>query len=97
MVLHEMTTNAMKYGALSVPDGCVDVEWHGAGAGVLQLSWQERGGPVVEKPTTRGFGSRLIAQAINRELAGKVDLHFDPDGFRCRISIPLDDALDRAA
>jgi PAS domain S-box-containing protein len=97
MVLHEMTTNAMKYGALSVPDGCVDVEWHGAGAGVLQLSWQERGGPVVEKPTTRGFGSRLIAQAINRELAGKVDLHFDPDGFRCRISIPLDDALDWAA
>jgi PAS domain S-box-containing protein len=96
MVLHEMTTNAMKYGALSAPSGCVDVEWHDSG-GVLQLSWQEHGGPVVEMPVTRGFGSRLIAQAINQELAGKVDLHFDPDGFRCRISIPHDDALDRAA
>ena len=63
MVLHEMTTNAMKYGALSVPDGCVDVEWHGAGAGVLQLSWQERGGPIVEKPTTRGAPESLARTA----------------------------------
>jgi PAS domain S-box-containing protein len=97
MVLHELVTNAMKYGALSVPGGRVDVEWHDTGPGALQLTWQERGGPAVEKPATQGFGSRLIAQAINHELAGTVDLNYDPDGFRCRFSIPLDQPLDQVA
>jgi two-component sensor histidine kinase len=97
MVLHELATNAMKYGALSAPGGRVDVEWHDTGTGMLQLTWQERGGPVVEKPAAQGFGSRLVRQAIDRELAGRVELHFDPEGFWCRLSIPLEHALDRVA
>lgn len=88
MAVHEITTNAAKHGALSVPDGHVAVAWENP-PGRLNLDWRETGGPIVVKTTRQGFGSRLIRQTIEQELAGEVNLRFDPDGLRCAIRISL--------
>jgi two-component sensor histidine kinase len=93
MTVHELTTNAAKYGALSTADGRVEVSWRvdrsETGAAWLRLTWRESGGPAVAPPARRGFGTRLIAGGVGRELAGDVDLDFDVDGLRCRIDVPL--------
>ena len=93
MTVHELTTDAAKYGALSTADGRVEVSWRvdrsEAGAAWLRLTWRESGGPAVAPPARRGFGTRLIAGGVGRELAGEVDLTFDVDGLRCRIDVPL--------
>ena len=89
MALHELSTNALKYGALSVPDGVVRLTWRVA-AGQLELVWAEEGGPPVVAPTRRGFGTRLVSQALARELRGQVRLEHDPAGVRCEIRFPLD-------
>lgn len=92
MVLHEMTTNAAKYGALSLPDGSVDVTWdvREADAGpMLRLEWTESGGPPVSEPTHKGFGSRLITQSLARDLAGSVEMEYRPEGLRCVLEVPL--------
>jgi PAS domain S-box-containing protein len=96
---HELATNAGKYGALSVPNGKLDVSWHvttlNDGA-VLQLRWIESGGPVVEEPGKRGFGSQLIERGLMSELEANVQLEFHPDGVRFILKLPLDptDAFD---
>lgn len=90
MALHELGTNALKYGALGAASGRVRVTWTVA-AGRLDLTWAEEGGPPVTAPTRKGFGTRLISQALARELRGKVRLDYDPAGVRCEISFPLDD------
>ena len=94
MTMHELTTNAAKYGALSVPEGRVHVVWRvirsEPGGQRLALTWQEEGGPLVSQPTRRGFGTRLIAGGIQRELDGIVELAFDATGLRCLIDVPLD-------
>ena len=97
MMLHELATNAAKYGALSLPSGMVRVSWTTRGGlrPRLHLEWAETGGPPVEKPTKRGFGSRLIERGLARELSADVDLVFDPSGVRCTIDMPL--ASDMAA
>ncbi|MCK5911002.1 MAG: MASE1 domain-containing protein [Caulobacter sp.] len=89
MALHELSTNALKYGALSVADGVVRLTWR-VTAGQLELVWAEEGGPPVVAPTRRGFGTRLISQALARELRGQVRLEHDPAGVRCEIRFPLD-------
>ncbi|OAS25836.1 sensor histidine kinase [Methylobacterium platani] len=88
MALHELATNAVKYGALSVPAGQVLLSWSTA-EGRLTLRWQERGGPLVVPPTRTGFGSRLIERSLARELDGTVSLSFPPEGVVCTIVAPL--------
>jgi two-component sensor histidine kinase len=93
MVLHELVTNAAKYGALSSPNGRVSVAWerraNGAAAAVLSLEWRERDGPPVRAAIRSGYGTDLIRDLIPHELGGTVDLAFAPDGACCRIEIPL--------
>ncbi|WP_193227687.1 sensor histidine kinase [Aureimonas psammosilenae] len=92
LVLHELATNAAKYGALSVPDGHVAVEWTVTGKADdarLDVFWSEHGGPTVTKPERRGFGSRLIERGLAGTIGGEVDLDFRTEGLRCRISAPL--------
>jgi PAS domain S-box-containing protein len=84
LLLHEMATNAVKYGALSRPEGRVSLSAEGAGPGMAALSWRERGGPRVEPSNRRGFGSRLL-QAALRQQGGKVEPAFDPEGFSARM------------
>jgi len=93
MALHELATNAMKYGALSTPEGRIRVAWDLApdpGAARLDLTWTERGGPPVKPPTDRGFGSRLIERGLAAELSGSAAIDFQPDGVVCRIRALLD-------
>jgi PAS domain S-box-containing protein len=89
MALHELCTNAAKYGALSGPAGRVTVRWSRTGAGHLLLRWTEQGGPPVQPPKQRGFGSRLIERGIARELGAEVRLHFARPGVICEIDAPL--------
>jgi two-component sensor histidine kinase len=89
LALHELATNATKYGALSCPEGRVTVQW-GEQAGMLRLDWEESGGPPVTSPTQKGFGSRLLEQLIVRDLGGDTRLDFDVSGVRCSITARLD-------
>jgi PAS domain S-box-containing protein len=91
MVVHELTTNAAKYGALSVAGGRVEVRWEAteqAGRKMLRLDWSETGGPEVKMPERRSFGSRLIEGSIKAELGGTAKLIYAPDGLRCEMRIP---------
>ncbi len=93
MALHELATNAVKYGALSVPEGVVRIVWDMApepGAPRLDLTWTERGGPPVTPPQRRGFGSRLIERGLAAELAGAAVIDFQPEGVVCRIRALLE-------
>ncbi|MGY0569847.1 sensor histidine kinase [Bradyrhizobium sp. RDM12] len=92
LVVHELATNARKYGALSSTGGTVNLTWEvqqtlGA-AGKLALVWYEAGGPEVKQPKRRGFGSRLITKALDQY--GDVQLHFGPAGVACSMLINLD-------
>ena len=89
MVLHELATNAVKYGALSVTPGSLTVSWRRSGVNRLILEWREAGGPPVRPPARRGFGTRFIGGAIGGELGGQVEHEFARDGVRCRIETPL--------
>ena len=84
LAVHELGTNALKYGALSVPDGHVEVSWTVDGDR-FRLSWTERNGPAVVPPGRTGFGSRMIRQALAAELRGEARLDFHPDGMVCTI------------
>jgi PAS domain S-box-containing protein len=88
ITLHELATNAAKYGALSTPDGQVRLEWSHATDGRLRLRWVETGGPAVQKPTQKGLGSRMIEQMIVQQ-KGNVRLDWGNDGLVCEITIPL--------
>lgn len=87
LALHELATNAAKYGALSVPDGRVAISWllETGKTERLKLRWQESGGPAVEPPTRRGFGSRLIESLLAAELNGEVHLSYEPSGLVCEV------------
>jgi PAS domain S-box-containing protein len=86
MALHELLTNAIKYGALSIDSGRVRVTWQAAGdPSRFVLEWVEAGGPPVSVPTRTGFGSRLVQRILADDLAGSVDLDFRPEGVACRI------------
>jgi two-component sensor histidine kinase len=93
MVLNELMTNAAKYGALSQPEGRVRVEWSATedrGPPKLRMVWIEMGGPLVQSPIRRGFGSTLIEQSITRELGGTFEKNFDPTGLICTMMLPLE-------
>ncbi len=90
MAFHELTTNAAKYGALSVAGGKVLVAWSMSHPGRLHVEWRETGGPPVSPPQRRGFGSRLIEQALASDLNGNARLYFPREGVRCSMDIPLD-------
>lgn len=96
MALHELATNATKYGALSVPGGRVEIRWTCAD-GRLNLVWRERNGPPVARPVTRGFGIRMIERALASDLAGAVEICFDPAGLVCRIDAPAEANLRKDA
>jgi PAS domain S-box-containing protein len=88
LVLHELATNALKYGSLSVPEGQVHILWEAIGD-QLVIEWRETGGPTIAEPAERGFGTRMIERAFTRQLAGTVEFAFEPDGFICRLAAPL--------
>ena len=87
LALHELATNAAKYGALSVADGRVAITWsvETGEADRLKLRWQETGGPIVQPPTRKGFGSRLIESLLAAELNGKVHIGYEPSGLICEV------------
>lgn len=90
LIFHELGTNAVKYGALSSPDGLVDVSWDVNGEGdeaTLTLRWQERQGPAVVEPTRKGFGSRLIRMGIAG--TGNVDKRYEPTGLVAVLRAPM--------
>jgi PAS domain S-box-containing protein len=92
LALHELASNAAKFGALSVPEGHVDVKWQRVAAQDghgIEIMWDERGGPTVVPPERRGFGSIVIERNLARTLDAEVDLTFDAGGVRCRMRIPL--------
>jgi two-component sensor histidine kinase len=96
MVLHELATNAIKYGALSQPGGAVTVKWrierNGAGP-LLFIDWIEAGGPAVVEPERRGFGLRLMERGVGKELKGAAQVNFDPAGVRASMQIPIESAV----
>lgn len=92
LALHELATNAAKYGALSAPAGHITVSWaiEPEGDGHFELVWEERGGPQVSVPDEKGFGSKLITHILAAELGGSVQIDYDPSGIRCRVTAPLE-------
>jgi len=92
MVLYELVTNAVKYGALSMPQGRVFVTWVGGSNGRLSegivINWQETDGPLVTPPKRSGYGTNLIRDLIPHEIDGAVDLVFKAEGVRCTITLP---------
>ena len=92
LILHELATNAVKYGALSNEAGSILIEWtkepSPAGARLL-LHWQEKNGPPVTPPSRAGFGSRVIERSLAQELGGTVHIDYRPDGLACTMTIPV--------
>jgi two-component sensor histidine kinase len=98
MVLHEMATNAAKYGALSTQQGNVEITWQmHDDDGSIELVWQERGGPAVKSGTSKGFGTRLIDHVISHDLDGKTRVDFDPGGVRWMLAFLIDVPAPRPA
>jgi PAS domain S-box-containing protein len=92
LLLHELATNAAKYGALSVPNGRLTIDWELVNDGehdLLRLKWAEAGGPEVAPPSRRGFGSRLIQTVLRGALQGDAKLEFTPGGVRCLATVPI--------
>ena len=95
LALYELTTNAAKYGPLSVPAGWVRLTWE-IQSGNLVLDWLEIGGPPVEPPLTKGYGTKFINATIGRQLGGAATFDWRRDGLHCTLSVPLDDKLKLA-
>jgi two-component sensor histidine kinase len=92
MTLHELATNAIKYGALSNETGRVLLRWQVQGQGndeILHVRWEEQGGPRVVAPLQTGFGTRLIKRGLAAELGGNVELTYPPEGVVCTFALPL--------
>jgi PAS domain S-box-containing protein len=94
LILHELGTNARKYGSLSVPQGSVSISWSVKtnGQRSIALEWKERGGPAVHAPSERGFGTMLIEQSLQAD-GGTASIDYGADGLTCRIKLPLKDVL----
>ncbi len=91
MAIHELATNATRYGALSAPEGRLKIDWRveDGPSPTLRLTWTERGGPSVPPPTRKGFGARLLERGLAAELSGDVALTYDSLGLICRMGLPM--------
>ncbi len=97
MVVHELSTNAVKHGALSDSDGCVAISWgivEGDEGENFSMSWIEKGGPPVARPTNRGFGTTVITKMAEMSLSGKVELSYASTGLIWRLSCPANNVLE---
>jgi len=96
LALHELATNALKYGALAQPQGKIRVAWRIASEGPqpqVQLEWRESGVTMPQAPFRRGYGTELIERALPYQLKAKTELDFRPDGVRCVITAPVRENL----
>jgi two-component sensor histidine kinase len=97
LLLYELATNAAKHGALSVPEGRVTLQWwidNLGGDPLFHLHWKESGGPVVDTPTRRGFGELLVRRIAPRDMAGKSEVRYAPEGFEYELEAPLRELID---
>jgi PAS domain S-box-containing protein len=88
LALHELVTNSAKYGALSALSGHLTIQWK-VQADIFQLLWEERDGPPVEKPISRGFGTRSVIASIESQLGGRAEFDWRSEGLVCRLSVPF--------
>ena len=88
LAVHELATNAAKYGSLSQASGCLAVSWKLVDDGCVELSWTESNGPLVDAPTHRGFGSTLIERALAMETGGRARLQYLRGGLACEVFLP---------
>jgi PAS domain S-box-containing protein len=93
LALHELVTNAAKYGSLSTESGHVKLTWQ-VQPGKLQLNWVESGGPRIKQPNRRGYGMRVVKAGIEGQLGGLVGFDWQPDGLRCTVLVPYDEKSD---
>jgi two-component sensor histidine kinase len=92
MALHELTTTAVRFGALSVPEGYIELRWSvsaAEGGRKLHLEWAEHGGPPVNQPRHRGFGSTLLQRVLPMQCNAEVRVSYDKAGLRFRMDAPL--------
>jgi two-component sensor histidine kinase len=92
LAIHELATNAIKYGALSGPAGHISITWENTDLDAephFVFTWQETGGPAVSPPSGTGFGSRLITRVLKDDFNGTVELSYEPAGLRCRLTTPI--------
>jgi two-component sensor histidine kinase len=92
LAVHELTTNSVRYGALSADQGRISVRWHVIEGNWVQVDWEESGGPLVVAPEKLGFGLMLVQRALAHELRRPIEIIFDPAGFRCRFFFQLREA-----
>lgn len=93
LALHELVTNSAKYGALSTLSGRLSLQWAIRGE-ALELVWEEKDGPLVEKPASRGFGTRSVIASIESQLGGQAEFDWRSEGLICRLSVPLTANID---
>ena len=96
LVIHELMTNAAKYGALSVPDGRLKLSWRLNDNGDCRMTWLERRGPQVSTPTRTGFGTKLIQTTMNYDLGGSATVAYDPAGLSAELIVPASHLVDVA-
>ena len=90
MVLHELSVNALKYGAFSVPTGKIELTWtHNEQSDMVRIRWTETNGPTVIEPEEKGFGLRMIERAVALEFGGALTMDYAPEGVRCTMTIPF--------
>ena len=92
LVMHELTSNAMRHGALSLPEGRIEIFWsidETVTPKIIHLTWREAGGPPVRPPTELGFGARLVERSLKRGLGAKVDVAWEPSGLLIEIELPV--------
>lgn len=89
LAIHELATNAAKYGALRSEQGRIHVNWALVSPDLAEIAWREEGGPAVTPPNRRGFGRDLIEKIVAHELKSEVDLRFPPTGVECRLKVPV--------
>jgi two-component sensor histidine kinase len=89
LVLHELSTNAVKHGALSAAEGGVLLNWGVDGAGDLEFTWREHSGPPVQAPQSRGFGSVLLERAVAHDVNGRAQMRFETQGLHYVLTLPL--------
>jgi len=88
MMIHELATNAVKYGALSSLDGALSVEWM-RNDGHIEMHWRERNIPIMQKPERSGFGTRLLKDILPRQIGARIDMDYQSDGLTARLIIPV--------